>query len=72
MPSKEGSHTLAEVVDAIRARAREAGGLPSWFGWGTSNVWAVQGEPWTEVIPLCRSQMYLALTSSAGYAPLRL
>jgi hypothetical protein len=40
---------LNTILQELGQEAKKHGGLPSWSGIGSRNVWSVKGKPWTEV-----------------------
>ena len=43
--------TLHEILVSLRENIHSQGGVPSWVGIPTGNVWLVKGTPWREVRP---------------------
>ncbi|KAJ7286029.1 RNA12 protein-domain-containing protein [Mycena rebaudengoi] len=39
---------LNTILQELGQEAKKHGGLPSWSGIGSRNVWSVKGKPWTE------------------------
>ncbi|KAF8303080.1 hypothetical protein DL93DRAFT_2102538 [Clavulina sp. PMI_390] len=39
---------LDQIYAAIREKAQESGGIPSWSPFRSGEIWRVRGEPWTE------------------------
>ncbi|KAJ4488366.1 exonuclease [Lentinula aciculospora] len=48
-PNKE-EQALKSVEESLRKEARDNGGIATWLGLRTPNVWLVKGTPWTEDI----------------------
>ena len=41
--------TLKAILEELKESAAKHGGIPSWSGFPTGNVWLVEGKPWREV-----------------------
>ena len=41
--------TLQEILGSLRESIHSRGGVPSWVGLPSGDVWLVQGTPWREV-----------------------
>ena len=44
---------LDTIMTDLRRTVDEEGGVPSWTGVNTGNVWLVKGKPWREVYSPC-------------------
>lgn len=57
---------LNVIEESLRQEARMNGGIATWLGPRTPNVWLVKGSPWTEVSLLIPCIVIL-LTCNIGY-----
>ncbi|KAL0577896.1 mitochondrial escape protein 2 [Marasmius crinis-equi] len=46
--SSDPQTAVKEIEEEFRKRARENGGIPSWWGKHVDRVWLVRGRPWLE------------------------
>lgn len=45
----DGGDPLTALQNALNEEANKHGGLPTWMGVGSSEIWVVRGSPWKEV-----------------------
>lgn len=48
-PDVEESQHWSVLQSALSEEAEKHGGMPSWIGMWTGNLWVVRGTPWNEV-----------------------
>ena len=48
-PGASQDAALSTILQELRNNVTSHGGVPSWTGFPTGNVWLVKGRPWREV-----------------------
>ena len=67
----EQESALDTIVQELRKTSSAQGGMPSWWGLHTGDVWLVKGRPWKEA---CNILLWKLIVSELpiGYEPLRI
>ncbi len=45
----DSENALETIEQELKRKVQDRGGLPSWLGMSSGNVWMVKGIPWNEV-----------------------
>jgi hypothetical protein len=63
-PGASDADALRTILQELRNHVAKHGGVPSWIGLPTGNIWHVKGSPWREVgplYPLCQRSLQVGV-----------